>query len=216
MSCNSVAAIILAAGSSRRFGTADKRCARLTDGRQLLRATYDLIADNFAPVYVVLGMTDELSKLGLPPTTQVIRAPRAEQGQGASLADAFVTLGNNKSLVHIDAVAVCLGDMPYIKPTTLTTLQMAATAEFTPQEGLPTKNVALTSRIIFPQHCHPPANVRCGHPVIFGRNFWPELEQVSGDEGGRKIIQRHLAHCQEIVVDDGAIYRDIDTPADID
>lgn len=187
-------ALIMAAGRSRRFGDADKRLATFPDGRTLLAVTLECVAEVFSQVRVVLREDDDPRLLGLPVETLVIRAPHADVGLGASLADAFVALEGDPSLTGCEVAAVLLADMPFIQVATLQILERESDASW----------------IVRPRYTERP-----GHPVLFGRDFWPELTTLDGDEGGRAVIRRHTARCQEIDVDDAGIHADIDYVEDI-
>lgn len=194
MHSDHVIALIMAAGRSRRFGNADKRLATLPDGRTLLAVTVERVAEVFPRVRVVVREDDVPRDLGLSEEIRVIRAPRADEGLGSSLADAFSILGRDSRLADVEAAAVLLGDMPTIQAATLQALQRKAGA----------------SRILRPRYASRP-----GHPVLFGRDFWPELETLNGDEGGRAVIRRHAARYRALEVDDPGIHTDIDYPDDI-
>ncbi|MBJ9973990.1 nucleotidyltransferase family protein [Pseudomonas sp. S75] len=182
-------ALVLGAGQGRRFGS-DKRQARLSDGRSVLQATLDGVQAHFASLCVVLRPDDDVQVLGIASQLRVVRATRAAQGMGASLAAGI------RALVPTDAraVAVLLGDMPWIAPATLSRLTCLAHED----------------AIVVP--CH---QGQRGHPVIFGRRFWPALAQLEGDQGGRAVIDAHPQACLMIEVPDDGILRDIDTPADL-
>ena len=182
-----VIALVMAAGASRRFGDADKRVAALPDGRTLLAATVAGLYSGFNDVRVVIGADDRPEDLNLPGAIPVIRARNAARGMGGSIADAMHTLEGERAA----AVAICLGDMPWIRAATLAGLAREATA----------------TGIVRPVHQGQP-----GHPVLFGHSFWPELARLSGDEGGRQIIQGHPSRCQLVSVDDPGILADLDHP----
>lgn len=181
----------MAAGCSRRFGTADKRRARLGDGRALLTHAVERATAAFDDCHVVLREDDEPDALGLLPGTGLIRAPHADQGLGSSLADAIGVLDG---IPGADALAVLLGDMPHISAATLTSLARAASRD----------------TILCPVH-----QGRRGHPVLFGRALWPELAALRGDRGARDVVRRHASRLRLIHVEDPGIHRDVDTPADI-
>lgn len=54
-----------------------------------------------------------------------------------------------------------------------------------------------------------------GHPVIFGRQFWPAPAQLQGDQGGKQVIQSNLRACIMIEVDDPGVRLDVDTPLEL-
>nr|WP_298378881.1 nucleotidyltransferase family protein [uncultured Halomonas sp.] len=193
-----VIALVMAAGLSRRFGS-DKRRARLRNGRSLLQATLALAKANFEATWVVLRQQDNLEELGLDPLVRVLHAPDSDIGLGTSLGAAFSVLQTQVSARDADAAAVMLGDMPWVSPHTCRTLINHAHAE----------------RILLPRHQEPRYKGRSGHPVLFGRTFWPELSLLSGDTGAREILKQHASSCRVVEVDDPGIHRDVDVPLDL-
>lgn len=183
-------ALLLAAGFGKRFGS-DKRRARLADGRTLLVASLANARAVFDEVRVVLRAEDDPIELDLPVDIPLVRCIDADSGMGRSLAAGAASLDDCKT----DSVAILLGDMPWLAESTLRMLLEQATAQ----------------RIVFPLH----AGQR-GHPVLFGRAFWPELLQLQSDEGARAVLQAHRDAWHPVVVDDSGVLRDVDTPAALD
>ncbi|HBM29467.1 MAG TPA: nucleotidyltransferase family protein [Halomonas sp.] len=191
MSANHVVALIMAAGYSRRYGEADKRQERLADGRTLLATTVARTEQAFSQIRVAIREEDDAFQLGLAASTPLIRLRQAHLGLGASLAEAVAALGGDCRLNDSKAVAVLLGDMPRIHPATLRALQQQATRD----------------TIWRPRYGGQP-----GHPVLFGRAFWPELAHLRGETGAKSLIQRHPSHYHTHDVDDAGTLFDIDTP----
>lgn len=183
----SVIALLLAAGSSRRFGS-DKRQARLPCGRSVLQASLDTALRVFGEVHVVLRDTDDADALGIAATVPVVRSPQADLGMGHSLASGIAALGDSDAL----AVAIVLADMPWLRRETL--LQLVAHAA--PQ------------RIVMPVY-----DGQQGHPVIIGRAFWPLLEGLTGDKGAKAMISTNAQACIRVQTDDPGVLLDADTPA---
>ncbi|MBG6289392.1 nucleotidyltransferase family protein [Pseudomonas nitroreducens] len=181
-----VVALVLAAGQGSRFG-ADKRRAVLPDGRSLLAHSVERAQAVFDDVRVVLRAGEQADAFGLPAGCRVIHSPDAALGMGHSLAAGAASLLDSDA----QAVAILLGDMPWIAPETLRALADAAGA----------------STILFPLH-----DGQRGHPVLFGRDFWPELTQLTGDEGARAVVQAHRDSCVVVEVKDAGVLRDVDTP----
>ncbi|MCI0509013.1 molybdenum cofactor cytidylyltransferase [Chromohalobacter marismortui] len=194
MPCKRVVAVIMAAGSSRRFGEQDKRRALLAGGETLLNASFARAVEAFTHCRVVLRDTETPAPLGLAEHASVIGVAHADRGLGTSLAEAFATLAGDPSLAEVQAAAILLGDMPAIRVDTLRRLQHAAD----------------TAHILRPCHASHP-----GHPVLFGRAFWPALTRLDGDAGARRLIRQHPERCRTIEVDDPGILLDVDTPADL-
>ena len=189
-----VVALIVAAGYSTRFGDNDKRAAKLNRQQTLLAASYHCAARYFKNVRVMIRDDDDMNTLGLAPNTPVYRTPQAREGQGASMADGFKALLTDPSLGNLQAAAIWLGDIPYISPSTLTPLAHKANAD----------NIV-----------RPIWSGQVGHPVIFGRSFWPALTELNGEQGGLKLIKQHPECYQEVDVKDAGVCRDIDTPEDL-
>ncbi|MFK3816575.1 NTP transferase domain-containing protein [Pseudomonas sp. NPDC089407] len=182
----SAVALLLAAGRGTRFG-ADKRRATLADGRSLLAHSVQRARAVFDDVRVVLREGERGEDFGLPADCRIIDSPDAALGMGHSLAAGAQSLGDSQA----QAVAILLGDMPWIESATLRRLVEASSA----------------SNIVLPRHAG-----QQGHPVIFGREFWPALGQLSGDEGARAVVQAHRARCMMVEVDDAGVLLDVDTP----
>jgi molybdenum cofactor cytidylyltransferase len=96
--------------------------------------------------------------------------------------------------VNCDAVLICLGDMPGIKPGHVDSL----IAAFDPAEG---------RAIIVPIHA-----ARRGHPVLWAARFFAEMASVTGDAGARHLIGAHQDLVFEVQIGDPSVLLDVDTP----
>lgn len=186
----SVAALMLAAGYSRRFGT-DKRRATLADGRSLLAASLALPCSMLEEVWLVLRPDESITELGLPANIKLVQHPLTAQGMGHSLA-----AGAERLLAEsgAEAVAIFLADMPAIRRDSLETLFAHASA----------------NAIVLPSY-----QGKRGHPVLFGRAFWPQLATLSGDAGAKPVLQQHPEAVRIVELNDPGVLQDIDTPADL-
>jgi molybdenum cofactor cytidylyltransferase len=95
---------------------------------------------------------------------------------------------------NLDGMLVCLGDMPRVLPQTINKL----IAAFDPQEG----------RAI----CVPTWHGKRGNPVLWGRQFFEEMMEISGDVGARHLIGEHSDLLVEVEMNDDGIMIDVDTP----
>ena len=181
--------LVLAAGAGQRFGS-DKRRAQLADGNSLLRATILRAQEAFSDVRVVITAEDDAQALAIPSGVQLVRTAHAKQGMGSSLAAGIQSLANTQAT----AVAVLLGDMPWISVATLQQLRAQADAEH-----------------IVVAYCEG----QRGHPVLFGRRFWPQLMQLHGENGAKGLIASHAQQVIAVTLTDSGILRDVDTPADL-
>ena len=183
----SVVALVLAAGQGSRFGS-DKRRALLADGRSLLQHSVERALAVFDDVRVVLRAGERAADLGLPTGCRIVVSPEAGLGMGHSLAAGAASLDDCAA----EAVAIVLGDMPWIQPKTFNCLIEAASAP----------------AIVVPRY-----REQNGHPVLFGRHYWHELTLLAGDEGARSVLQRHQQQLLVVEVNDAGVLRDVDTPA---
>ncbi|WP_372378095.1 NTP transferase domain-containing protein [Vibrio natriegens] len=191
VTCNTenCVALILAGGYGKRFGQ-DKRRVPMDHHQTLLGSTLKSVQNTFKESYVVIRDDDQPSQLGLNESTKIIYSTRSDKGLGASLSTGIEFIQSSK----FSAVAIFLGDMPWIDSTTLEILV----------------NAARRSRIVLPTFQGQP-----GHPVIFGRQFWPELLSLNDDKGAKSIVSRHHNNCVFIPVKDSGILRDVDVPDDL-
>ena len=179
-------ALVLAAGIARRFGS-DKRQWRMADGRTLLETTLQRYQDAFRRVVLVMRPEDEDAgwSQGLPECEKVY-ARNARFGMGHSLASGAAILGD------LDAAFIALGDMPWVRVSTLRALREAM--------GNP-------EAIVRPAHRGVP-----GHPVGFGRAYFPELRKLTGDSGAKTLLRRHAAQLTTLAVADPGVLQDFDIP----
>ena len=97
----------------------------------------------------------------------------------------------------LDCAAICLADLPLLKAETINHI-IKANYNLTQAERRGT--------IIVPTW-----QGRQGHPVIFGRDFWPELMQLSGDRGGGAILKKYSSRCLFCETTGPEIFTDCDT-----
>lgn len=192
-----IGAIILAAGSSRRFGD-DKRRSTLPSGQLLLEESIHKAASVIDKVIVVLRFGDkafarELEQRIENPDVSYYCAPDSAKGMGHSLANAIAKVKD------WEAALVFLGDMPFVQAETVESL--LAEYEFRKHKAAP---------IIIPVR----KGVK-GHPVLFAKNYFPEIAAIKGDEGARAVIDAHKDQVFRVEVEDPGVIRDIDTPEDL-
>ena len=93
------------------------------------------------------------------------------------------------------AALVTLIDVPLVSAATVRTL-MAAQRE----RGAPV--------------VRPVSNGRHGHPVIFGRDLFGELQRADPTQGAKPVVRAHAADMIEVPIDDEGAFTDIDTRED--
>lgn len=191
-----LAAIVLAAGSSRRFGS-DKRRFDL-DGNTLLQhslgAFLSLPAHELISAMLVLRPDDHdkldelLGEWCHHPQLSIHYAQRADEGMGYSLSSAIARVTQNTA---IKGVLIGLADMPWLRSVTIS--QVAAA--FKP------------GAIVIPRYQN-----RSGHPVAFCRRWFDQLQALEGDQGARSVVRQHPESHYYVDTDDPGVLADMDTP----
>lgn len=184
-----VAAIVLAAGESRRMGF-PKALLRVDEQTFIERIVGALAASRVATIVVVLGCHHERirAQVRLAPARVVLNA-EWERGQLSSLQTGLRALAGE----GYDAVIMALVDHPLIAPETVDALIAAFEATGRP--------------IVVPVHAG-----RRGHPVLFAARLVPELLAAPLDEGARAVVRAHAAEVLEVPCAAPGVLADIDTP----
>jgi molybdenum cofactor cytidylyltransferase len=185
-----IAALLLAAGQSRRMGGPNKLVAEI-DGRPMVaRVAQRLLSSHARPIVAVLGNQADAvdAALGKLPVDRV-RNPAFAEGLSTSLKRGLAALP-----ADIDGVIVCLGDMPLVSGRDLDRL----IAAFNPLEG---------RAIIVPIR-----GGKRGNPVLWARRFFPEMAALAGDVGAKHLIGEHAELVYEVEMDSDGVLVDVDTP----
>jgi molybdenum cofactor cytidylyltransferase len=199
----STAAIILAAGTSSRMGAGrHKLLLPLGEHPVLAHVIEATLASQAHPIILVLGHQAEQVRASLiqyttHPSMTLVENPDYLQGMSTSLRVGLQTLttkdNKREPLSHsVDGALVILGDQPLITTHILDAL-------------IATKR-ATEKHIIAPLY-----NNKRGNPVLFDASLFPELMKVTGDEGGRSIIERHRQDVITVEVGDELATYDVDT-----
>jgi molybdenum cofactor cytidylyltransferase len=183
-----VRAILLAAGSSSRFGS-NKLLHPLNGVPIAVRSARNLAAALAHPLAVVKPGAHELTAALRDAGCETVVCDEANEGMGLSLACGV------RASADAGGWLVALADMPFIRPRTMADLAQRIVAGGT---------------VVAPLY-----QGRRGHPVCFSPRLRGELVSLQGDEGARKVFQRHAGSAALVEVDDPGVLRDIDTPGDL-
>lgn len=190
-------AILLAAGSGRRFGGG--KLLAPWRGEFLIESS--LAAALAAPVRRVVLVTGAEPRVGeiararaerngQSARLSVIHAADHAEGMGASLRAGVAALGPGCT-----GAFVFLGDMPAI-----------------PHDIGPRLAQALADGALA---AAPRFQGRRGHPALFAAVLIPELARVSGDEGARRVLQALGDRLALVDVESAGVLTDIDTREDL-
>jgi molybdenum cofactor cytidylyltransferase len=194
-----IAAIVLAAGASRRFGS-DKLLYPLA----LHDVTLPLVAHSLRPwletfghVTVVIRPESESfcstveTALGNSKAAQIHWTECEDAAQGMALSLACGVRAN----LGAGGWLIGLADMPAMPMAAVVGVRKALLI-----------GAALAA---------PTCDDRRGHPVGFSYDYRDELLSLRGDTGARRILERDINQLAEINIEDNGIFTDIDVAGDL-
>lgn len=182
-----VAGIILAAGSSSRFGGV-KQLLPWGETNLINTVIGTAKAAGLEPIVVVLGANSEKIRETIEdPDIQIVNNSNWDKGQSTSLK-----AGLNGIDADVEGVVFLLCDQPQISVNLVSSVV---------EEGLRTGKVII-----------PIIDDRRANPVYFPKSCFELFEKLEGDAGGRQIVSS-CPHTTLQWVDDW-MAKDIDKPED--
>jgi molybdenum cofactor cytidylyltransferase len=186
------AAVILAAGESRRLGR-PKQLEPWGETNLLSHVVARTRGFAVEEVWVVLGhdyerilLQTDLDDVG------IIENPEWEEGIASSIR---VGLDALTRLSRCDRALIVLGDQPAV-PTEVVEELMASHAQASHPVSVPKYRY------------------NWGNPVLVDRSLWPRLMSLEGDEGAQRLWQAHPEWVNEVWFSDLGP-RDVDTETDV-
>jgi molybdenum cofactor cytidylyltransferase len=187
-----VAAVVLAAGMSRRMGT-PKQLLRSGGETILERTLKNVRASKVSEIVLVLGhAADDVQKTIATQGLKVVINPEYQQGMGSSLRSGLAAVDDETK-----AAIIVLADQPWVRAETLNRL-IECHRERKPQIIVPTYR-----------------GFR-GNPVLLDRSVFAEAQALNGDVGCRAIFGDHTEGIVKLRVDDPGILLDIDSRDDLE
>ncbi len=185
-----LAAILLAAGFSRRMGGENKLLKPLQGQPLIAHALATLGELGAGQLIIVAGESAEPLMPLFPTSATILRNDRASEGMGVSLAKGAAALDPG-----LAGAFVVLADMPFV---TRADYQRLADA-FHGHNG---------QAICVPSH-----GGQRGHPVLFRARDFPVLARLSGDRGARSLLADPETRVLEVEGCSVGILTDFDDPA---
>lgn len=185
-----IAAVVLAAGRSRRMAPHNKLLVADRTGKTMIARVVDNALSSLArPVLVVTGhMAEQVEhSLGGRPVRYIHASDYAE-GLSSSLKTGIAAVPPESA-----AAIVCLGDMPLVTGRMIDRLLEA----YNPTEK---KLIVL-----------PTFHGKQGNPMLWDRRFFAEILAISGDTGARFLVGKYAEFVAEVEMADDAVLRDFDT-----
>lgn len=186
-----ICGLILAAGGSSRLGR-PKQLVRVQEKPLLELAIENAVKARLQQVYVVLGARyDQIAPSARHLPVSIIRNEQWQEGIGSSISTGINAISRVGSC---DAVLIMLCDQLHVHPQHLLRLI----------DAYRRKKASIIATTYGGQ---------TGVPALFDQAFFPELEQLSGDTGAKKILHQHAGRLHSIRFEQALI--DIDTPEDL-
>jgi len=172
------------------MGGPNKLLEHVDDVPMVLTVVRAALASSADEVVVVTGEDRERVEeclAGLP--VRLLWNPDHIKGLSTSLRAGVSALPSGAR-----AVAVCLGDMPLVRPGHINTLIRAFLADSEGSIFVPTWQG------------------QRGNPVLWTVDLLPEIGTLKGDVGAKMLMSRHPTKVREVPVDEPGILTDVDTP----
>jgi molybdenum cofactor cytidylyltransferase len=182
-----VTGLVLAAGGSQRLG-APKQLLPYKEKTLLDHVLNTARACDFDQLVCVIGgSAQEIRERVDLSNVEVVENQHFGEGCSSSIAAALTAVDPKA-----DVLVLMLGDQPGVTAQTLTTL--------------------LAGRGEAPLAACAYEDGR-GHPLAFARSTFAQLQQLHGDKGVWKLLDRHTDHVVDVPIR-GPIPRDVDTDED--
>ncbi|MCB2054034.1 MAG: molybdopterin-binding/glycosyltransferase family 2 protein [Geminicoccaceae bacterium] len=189
-----LAAVVLAAGQSRRMGPRNKLLIEV-DGKHMVAHAVEAAREaGLDPIVLVTGhQAAAVEAAAGGPGVRVVHNDAYADGLSTSLKAGVAALPDD-----IDGALICLGDMPRVDAALIRRL----VAMFKPTEG---------RAIVVPTFAG-----KRGNPVLWSTELLAEMQGLEGDVGAKHLIGLHEEAVVEVESGDGAGLLDIDTPEALD
>ena len=191
---DSVAVILLAAGSSRRMGKENKLLLPYHDRPMIQHQLEEIQRSSLTNFTVVLGHDAENVSETLPSTVKTVFNANHLSGMTSSIQAGIQAVKEN-----VKGYMICLSDMPLLTAKDYTDI-----VEFF------LKNIEKYPRLIV----QPVYQQHRGHPVIFSSYYQKELLEHTDPEGCRKVIRNNKKEVRQLDMLQPNILKDIDTIED--
>ena len=188
---NPIGCVIMAAGSSLRFGKKNKLLEDFAD-QTVIERVLNAVPYPLLERCILVAGSEEVIKIATQFNIQVLINTKPELGIGRTIKLGTAALGPS-----FNGYMYIVGDQPLLKHNTITRL-----IEF--WQSHPDAVAALSY------------GKRIGNPVIFPQIYYNELMALDDDEYGRAVYSRHPDQMQTVQVSDEYELMDIDTAEDFE
>jgi molybdenum cofactor cytidylyltransferase len=189
-----IGAVLLAAGSSTRFGAKNKLLAEISD-RPLIRLVAETIGQaHYISEFVVVTGYDQRP---IERALDGLQLKSAHNPDWASMGSS-IAVGASALDSTLDGCFIMPSDMPLVRPALLERL----IEKFVPAHERPIVVPVTTSG-------------EQRNPVLWPRRFFGLLTALSGAEGGKRSLKALVPWQTTVRVSDDRVFADIDTTDDL-
>lgn len=189
-----LAVILLAAGLSQRTGDVNKLLHPYQGTALLCHGLARLKQAGPFPIFVVTGHQHKAIEDALSDQeVSFIHNQAYHSGMASSIRTALSELGP-----FYENVMIALADTPHLDSAIIAQLVKAHLSHKTPH--------CLITRPLY--------DGKMGHPVIWGKDYFTELQKLEGDQGGKALFESAQDHTQILAFSNPNPARDFDTLAD--
>jgi len=191
-----VSALVLAAGSSTRFGADNKLFAK-SQGKTLIHHVLQSIAkSHVADITIVTGyqhkkLEQAVRDLSYEKIQNIVYNDAYKTGMASSVVRGF------SALIDSDAIVVCLADMPKVSSHVINSLVHAFLQN-------PDKAIYI-----------PMYKGQRGNPVLVAKRLFDSVLGLEGDTGARALANQFSDSTLEVKTDDHGVRQDVDTTQDL-
>ena len=189
-----LAVILLAAGLSQRTGDVNKLLHPYQGTALLCHGLARLKQAGSFPIFVITGHQHKAIEDALSDQeVSFIYNQNYHTGMASSIRTAL------RELSHFyENVMISLADTPHLDSAIIAQLVKAHLTHKTPNR--------LITRPLY--------DGKMGHPVIWGKDYFPVLQKLDGDHGGKALFETAREHTQILAFSNPNPARDFDTLAD--
>lgn len=185
---SATAAIVLAAGESKRMPGRNKLLSAVDGVAMIVRVVETIATAGVSDIIVVTGHESAKIRKALTACdVRFIHNPEYRKGMSTSLRAGLAALSERSN-----STLICLGDMPWIETGSVQALLRA----FDPEH---------------PRICVPVHDLERGHPVLWPARFFAEMAGISGDRGARQLLDEYASEVTYVAVSDANVRLDVDT-----
>lgn len=189
--------ILLAAGLSKRMGTANKLRLPLGEMTILQATLHNIIEAKLGEILVIVGHEKDLIESDLEPfkdKIKIVYNPYFESGMTSSIQAGVANSNENTG-----GYMICLSDMPLLQSIDYQRIS-GFYLSFTEKKD---SHYPIVQPVFKEQR---------GNPVIFHPIYKKELLDLKNTEGGKPVVQAHKEKMYFVDMPNEAILRDADTP----